>query len=74
MLRCNFILGLYVISLCFKLIIIHDYTQTQRETKFKPRMKLNNAIVYMYVSKGFYYLVKYFPLFEEFKALAYSVG
>ena len=37
-------------------------------------MKLNNAIVYMYVSKGFYYLVKYFPLFEEFKALAYSVG
>ena len=39
-----FILGLNFISLCFKLIIIHYHTQKQRETKFKPRIKLNHNI------------------------------
>ena len=37
-----FFLGFNFISLCFKLIIIHDHTQKQRETKFKPRIKLNH--------------------------------
>ena len=37
-----FFLGFNFISLCFKLIIIHYHIQKQRETKFKPRIKLNH--------------------------------
>ena len=40
----QFILGLHYISLYFKLIIIHDHTQKQREMKFKPRITLNHNI------------------------------
>ena len=40
----NFILGLNFIFYCFKLIIIHNHTQKQREMKFKPRTKLNYNI------------------------------
>ena len=44
MLWFNFMLGLNFIFHCFKLIIIHYHTQTQREIKFKPRTKLNHNI------------------------------
>ena len=36
--------GSNFVFLCFKLIIIHYHTQTQRKIKFKPRMKLNHNI------------------------------
>ena len=43
LMRVNFILGLNVIFLCFKLIITHCHTQRQRKTKsFQPRIKLNH--------------------------------
>ena len=32
----NFILGLNVISLCFKLIVIHYHIPKQRKIKFNP--------------------------------------
>ena len=44
MLWVNFILGLNFVSFCFKLITIHYHTPEQRETKFKPRIKLNHNI------------------------------
>ena len=49
------------------------------ETKFNPSMKLNYNIIYMYlmifkrfviVSKGFYSVVKSFPVFKDFNAVA----
>ena len=44
MLWFSFIPGLNFVFLCFKLIILHYHTQTQREIKFKPRMQLNHNI------------------------------
>ena len=43
MLWFNFILGLNLIFLCFKLIIVYQSypTKTKLENKFKPRIKLN---------------------------------
>ena len=42
MLWFNFILGLNLIFLCFKLIIVyHSYPKIKPENKFKPRIKLN---------------------------------
>ena len=43
MLWFNFILVLIFISLCFKLIIIHDHALKQRKIKIKPRIKLNHS-------------------------------
>ena len=44
MLWFNFILGLNLIFLCFKVIIIHYHTPKQRKIKFKPRIKLDYNI------------------------------
>ena len=44
MLWFNFIFGLSLIFLCFRLIIIHYHTSKQREIKFEPRIKLNHNI------------------------------
>ena len=44
MLWFNFILGLNLFHLCFKLIIINYHSQKQRKRKFKPRIKLNHNI------------------------------
>ena len=42
MLWLNFIAGLSFIFFCFKLVIIHYYTQKEKKIKFKPRRKLNH--------------------------------
>ena len=44
MLWFDFILGLNYIFFCFKLIIVHYYTQKQKRIEFKPRIKLNHDI------------------------------
>ena len=44
MLWFNFILGLNFTSPCFRLIITHYHTLTQRQIKLKPRIKLNHNI------------------------------
>ena len=44
MLWFHFILDLNFIFFCFKLIIIHYNTQTQKKIKFVPRIKLNHNI------------------------------
>ena len=42
MLLFNFILGLNFNFFCFENIIIHYRTEKEKETKFKPRIKLNH--------------------------------
>ena len=51
MLWFNFIPGLNFVFLCFKLIIIHYHTQTQRKIKFKPRIKLSHNIYFIVYSQ-----------------------
>ena len=47
--KSHFIPGLNLVSLCFKLIVIHYHTPKQREIKFKPGIKLN-LTTYIHVS------------------------
>ena len=44
MLRFNFFLDLNFVFPCLKLIVINYHTSKQRNTKFKPRKKLNHNI------------------------------
>jgi len=53
MLWFNFILDLNFIFLCFQLIIIHYHTPTQKEIKFKPRIKLNHISNISFGAKQF---------------------
>ena len=52
MLSFNFILGLNFLFFCFKLIIVHYHTQTQKKIKLKPRIKLNHKIYTKMDSRG----------------------
>ena len=52
MLWFNFILGLNFLFFCFKLIIVHYHTQTQKKVKLKPRIKLNHKIYTKMDSRG----------------------
>ena len=49
MLWLNFILGLNFISLCFRvyMVMYDNEFKTQREIKFKPRIKLSHNIYYI---------------------------
>ena len=69
MLWFSFIPGLNFVFLCFKLIIIHYHTQTQRKIKFKPRMKLNHNIY-----KGKYLQFTYAVIIPEIISICLDRG